>query len=122
MRPLKIGTFGNTKNREERKSTFTMDMREKDIERRLVAEVKKIGGWALKFTSPGQAGVPDRIILLPGRVYFVELKRPGQKPRPLQEAVFRRMRRLYQKVFTVASISDLDYLIEYFKNDLYWRE
>lgn len=50
-------------------------MLEKEIERRMVAEVKKRGGLCYKFTSPGNPGVPDRIVITPdGRVYFVELK------------------------------------------------
>ena len=40
-------------------------MREKEIEKRLVAEVKKNGGICPKFVSPGYSGMPDRIILLP---------------------------------------------------------
>ena len=48
---------------------------EKDIERYLVREVKKMGGQCLKWVSPGSDGVPDRIILLPGgHIWFVELK------------------------------------------------
>ena len=39
-------------------------MREKVIEHKLLTEVKKIGGLALKFVSPGYDGVPDRIVLL----------------------------------------------------------
>ena len=47
-------------------------MAEKDIERFLVNGVKKLGGVAYKFVSPGNAGVPDRLIVMPGgRVYFV---------------------------------------------------
>ena len=50
---------------------------ERDIERALVRKVKRRGGYCLKWVCPGWAGVPDRIILLPGgRVCFVELKRP----------------------------------------------
>ena len=50
---------------------------EKDIERKLVNLVKRHGGLCLKWICPGWAGVPDRIVLLPGgRVVFVELKRP----------------------------------------------
>lgn len=50
-------------------------MLEKDIEARLVRGVKKLGGRAYKFVSPGNVGVPDRIVVLPGgRVIFVELK------------------------------------------------
>lgn len=48
--------------------------------------VKKMGGMAVKFVSPGLDGVPDRIVLLPNKkMAFVELKAPGKKLRPLQE-------------------------------------
>lgn len=96
-----------------------MDILEKDLEQKLVREVKRIGGWALKFTSPGQAGVPDRILLFPGKVYFVELKAPGRTLRPLQEQVIRRMRNLQQKVFTVSSADELEWLIQFIKDDRY---
>lgn len=61
-------------------------MREKQIEQKLIKAVKSEGGLALKFTSPGFDGVPDRLILLPGgRAAFTEVKAEGRKPRPLQE-------------------------------------
>ena len=41
-------------------------MREKNIESKLAAEVRRRGGLAPKFVSPGLDGVPDRLILLPG--------------------------------------------------------
>lgn len=60
-------------------------MSEKDIERQLVVMVKRAGGIAPKFVSPGFDGVPDRIVLMPGgRIGFVEVKAPGKKPRKLQ--------------------------------------
>ena len=50
---------------------------EKEIEKALVHKVRSHGGLCLKWVCPGWAGVPDRIILMPGgRVIFVELKRP----------------------------------------------
>lgn len=50
-------------------------MLEKEIERRMVLEVKKRGGLCYKFVSPSNPGVPDRIVITPdGRVIFVELK------------------------------------------------
>ena len=60
-------------------------MNERTIERRLCHEIRALGGLALKFVSPGLAGVPDRLILLPGgKAAFVEVKAPGQTLRPLQ--------------------------------------
>lgn len=60
-------------------------LRESVIERRLKREVSRRGGIAFKFVSPGMAGVPDRLILLPdGHMAFVELKAPGEVPRPQQ--------------------------------------
>lgn len=60
-------------------------MREKEIEVYLRDQVKKAGGKAYKFESPGNDGVPDRLIIFPGnQIFFVEVKAPGKKPRPLQ--------------------------------------
>ena len=69
-------------------------MKEREVERYFKAQLEKRGAIVWKFVSPGQAGVPDRIVLLPdGRVIFAEMKAPGEKPRPLQRAVFTRMER-----------------------------
>lgn len=74
-------------------------MLEREVEHALVREVRKAGGIAPKFTSPGNAGMPDRLIILPGgHIAFVELKAPGQKPRALQ---VRQMDRLTQLGCTV---------------------
>lgn len=60
-------------------------MREKEIETYLRDAVRRMGGRAYKFVSPGNRGVPDRLVCLPGgRAAFVELKAPGNAPRPLQ--------------------------------------
>lgn len=60
-------------------------MLESALERKLKSEISRLGGWAVKFISPGLAGVPDRLLLLPGGTcIFVELKAPGKKLRPLQ--------------------------------------
>lgn len=70
-------------------------MLESKVESHLREEAKKRGGVALKFVSPGMNGVPDRIVLLPnGKMGFVELKAPGEKPRPLQIKRMRSIERL----------------------------
>ena len=57
---------------------------EKDVERYLIDRVKELNGKTYKFTSPTAAGVPDRIVLLAGHVFFVEVKRPDGKLTPRQ--------------------------------------
>lgn len=80
-------------------------MRESTVERKLVTEAKKRGGFALKFVSPGLDGVPDRLVLFPGgRVAFVELKAPGKKMRPLQVRRAEQLRALGFRVYCVDNI------------------
>lgn len=68
-------------------------MREAEIEARLVRGVKEAGGLCYKFVSPGNPGVPDRLILLPGgRILFVELKTPGGKLSNIQSWRIQEMR------------------------------
>ena len=77
-------------------------MREKQIENKLSSEVKKAGGIALKFVSPGFNGMPDRLVLLPdGHIAFAEMKAPGKKPRPLQLSRHRLLRRLGFRVYVI---------------------
>ena len=79
-------------------------MAEKQIEQSLVTAVRKAGGWCPKFISPGLNGMPDRIVLMPGgRIAFVEVKAPGQKPRKLQ---IRRRARLKVLGFLVFVLDD----------------
>ena len=79
---------------------------EKKIEQKLVQAVRRMGGLAPKFVSPGFDGVPDRIVLLPvGKIAFVELKADGKKPRPLQA---RRKRQLEALGFKVYCVNDVE--------------
>ena len=74
-------------------------MREKDIEKILVDTVKALGGRAYKWTSPGNDGVPDRIVILPGRLpMFVELKTESGRLSALQKVQIGRLKDLGQDV------------------------
>jgi len=62
-----------------------IEVTEKELELMLVKEVKRRGGRAYKFISPGLNGVPDRLVLMSGgKMGFVEVKAPGKKMRPNQ--------------------------------------
>lgn len=81
---------------------------EKNIERRLVKTVEGLGGLALKFVSPGFAGVPDRVVLLPGgKLMFVELKATGMQMRPLQVKRKRQLEALGFLVYKVDGVEQI---------------
>lgn len=72
---------------------------EKDIETYLRDRIKTLGGKAYKLVSPGNDGMPDRMVCLPGEIiFYVETKAPGKTPTPLQR---RRHRELRHMGFTV---------------------
>lgn len=88
-------------------------MRERVIERRLVEVCRERGWVAAKFVSPGMAGVPDRIVMVPGgRVVFVELKAPGETPTPIQRYRHRQLRELGFTVRIVNSTEDIEAFVE----------
>lgn len=59
-------------------------MKEHDVESYLKRQVKARNGLCWKWVSPGLRGVPDQIVMFPGVICFVELKAPGELPRPQQ--------------------------------------
>lgn len=86
--------------------------RERDIEQKLKKRVESIGGWCLKFLS-GVSGVPDRICLFEGgKVVFVELKKHGAKPRPLQRRQIEKIRKLGFRVEVIDSEEGIKELIK----------
>lgn len=90
----------------------TMD-KETDVEQYLTDEVKKRGGLSYKFTSPGQIGVPDRIIILNGKTAFVELKRPkGGRFSKLQKWQIEQMRQAGALVYTAKNKEEVNRIME----------
>ena len=88
-------------------------MREKTVEQKLVKAVKSRGGICPKLVCPGFDGMPDRLVLLPdGKVGFVEVKAPGEKPRPLQVSRHNLLRGLGLQVFTPDDITAIPRMLD----------
>lgn len=91
-------------------------MNEKLIERKLRESVKKLGGLALKFSSPYHRGMPDRIILMPeGQTAFAELKTTGKKPTELQKKAIAELRAMGFKAEVIDSQEGLNNFLEEIK-------
>lgn len=83
--------------------------RERDIELYLIRKVEERGGLALKFTSPGNDGVPDRIVMLPfGKITFVELKTERGRLSAIQKWQQERLRKRGCEVRTIWSKAQVD--------------
>ena len=83
---------------------------EKTLEQFLCRKVKELGGKCIKMT--GEKGIPDRLVILPGgKCVFVELKREGEKPRPIQEFRIKQLMQLGCNVLVMDSKEDLIHLV-----------
>lgn len=104
-------------------------MRERDIEKYLVEQVKKLGGEVRKVSWIGRRGAPDRLVMWCGRTpsvvgegsgmrvveypstIWIELKAPGKKPEPHQLREHKRMRAMGQRVEVIDSFEGVDSLL-----------
>ena len=83
-------------------------MLEKNVERHLVTEIKRLGGMCIKLLSPGTAGVPDRLVILPdGRIVFAELKTETGRLSKIQEYTIGEMRKRGADVRVLYGLSDV---------------
>ena len=91
-----------------------MGSKENRVEQRLIDGVEALGGITFKFVSPGRAGVPDRVVILPGGdVHFVELKALGGKPSRIQ---LRRISQLRKLDVTALVLTGIDEVERYLDN------
>lgn len=90
-------------------------MREREIEAWIKGEIEKLGGLWLKFVSPGNDGVPDRVAIFPdGRTVFVELKTAHGKLSEVQKYQIRQFLQRHQQVCLVYG----DYAAREFVRDM----
>lgn len=87
---------------------------EASLERAVVKEARARGCLVYKIH---ERGAPDRLFLTPdGRVFYVEFKRRGEKPRPEQEHEHARLR---ARGFPVFVVDSRERAIEVLDHELY---
>ena len=88
-------------------------MLEKEIEKKLSDGIRKLGGRSYKWVSPGNNGVPDRIIILPGgRILFCELKTTTGSLSKLQKMQTRILKTLGCDVRVLYGPDDVQHLLD----------
>lgn len=84
-------------------------MTEKVLEAKFVRDVRALGGVTYKFVSPGNVGVPDRIVITPeGRVWFVELKTETGKLSKMQHYQLNRLRAQNCNVVVLYGVAEVE--------------
>ena len=87
-------------------------MRETVVEQYLKKIAKKNNFLCFKFISPGNNGVPDRILIGNGLTFFIETKAPGEKPRRLQMETIKKIQKHGAIVYTIDTKDQIDKLFE----------
>jgi hypothetical protein len=87
---------------------------EDTVETHLRKRVKVLRGLCIKLNPFGYAGIPDRLVLLPGGIVaFIELKRPvGGRFEPLQERWHGKLRQLGFRVYVCNTKASVDATLE----------
>ncbi len=87
-------------------------MLERDVEEYLKSRVEKLGGKCLKWVCPGETGVPDRVVMIPGgQIYLVELKKPTGRLSARQKLFKKEAAAMKIPVWTLWDKSEVDYFI-----------
>lgn len=101
-------------------------MLEKELEAKLRDAVKQQGGRAYKFTSPGNTGVPDRLVVFPeNKIGFVELKQTGKRLTKNQKLQMTRLAIMDCKVYLLDRSEDIKFILEDIQTEMWpdyrWR-
>lgn len=59
----------------------------------IIARYEAAGYYVIKLVLTNKNGIPDLLCLKDGRALFIEVKRKGCKPRPLQDYRLEELRR-----------------------------
>jgi hypothetical protein len=86
-------------------------MRESVVENYLVKRVKVLGGEVRKCQWIGRRGAPDRLVMLPKKHFFVELKAPGVEPEDYQLREHERMRQAGFEVLVIDTKAGVDAMV-----------
>lgn len=90
-----------------------MGAREAKVEKHLDKRIKELGGLTRKWVSPGRDGVPDRVVIIHGVVWFVEIKTVDGRLSVVQKREQKRLTDAGANVTTLYGQTDVDKFIYY---------
>ena len=89
---------------------MTKGHKEQDIQTSIMNYIKSIGGLPIKQNQIGiyaQKGVPDILACVKGKFVAIEVKRPKQKPTPIQYAWLEAIKKAGGVAFWADNLEDV---------------
>ena len=97
--------------------------KESNVERHLTQQVQLAGGEVRKLTFIGRRGAPDRVVMLPGVLVFVELKSAVGSLSPPQKREHARLKAMGQHVVTTREEWEVDFFLgSWIKMSEQWKK
>jgi Holliday junction resolvase len=84
---------------------------ESQIQRKIKLKLEKAGWLVVKVIQCSAPGFPDLVALKQGKAIFLEIKRPGEKPRPLQEYRHEQLRKQNFEVIVATHQNEITHLL-----------
>lgn len=82
--------------------------KESDIQSAIVRSLTQEGWTVIRLLSSNTRGWPDLLVIRGGRVIFLEVKRPGESPTPIQHMRHAELRRQGISVAVVRSVQEAE--------------
>jgi hypothetical protein len=86
-------------------------MLESKLQSKMIKLAEENGWYVLKLLSTNKPGIPDLYMYREGRTVFVEVKREGGKPRPLQEYRMKELKEIGVEALVCDSIEKFKELL-----------
>ena len=82
-------------------------MLESEIQAKVIKRMEMHGWYVIKLIQTNRNGIPDLLAHRRGKTIYLEIKRPGLKPTPLQDQRHRELMRSGIVVHTIKSVDEL---------------
>lgn len=83
-------------------------MIESSIQTKISEKLKKHGWFVTKLIQTSTNGIPDLMAIKNGEVIFLEIKKPGEEPSPLQEYMIASLNKAGVLAMSADKIEDID--------------
>ena len=87
-----------------------MEKLESKIQSSIIKKLEQNGWFVIKIIASNKPGITDLICLRDSRTIFIEVKRPGVLPTPLQKYRHDELRSKGFEVIIATSLSDIGHL------------